>query len=59
MTIREILDTPITEIWSVLSPFVIGYSIFSVVIFLLAFSFIGYVAVQVFKGHRNFNKRRK
>ncbi|MGG1547119.1 hypothetical protein ABE347_06465 [Bacillus paralicheniformis] len=53
------LVTTISEILNALSPFIIGYLIFSVVLFVFVFSFIIFVAIQVIKGHREFEKRRK
>lgn len=59
MTIKDILNTPISEMWSTISPFAIGYLIFFVLFFILVLSFIGYVFVQIFKGHKKFNKMKK
>lgn len=59
MTIKDILDTPISEMWDAVSPFAIGYLIFYGLMMLAVLSFIGFVFVQVIKGHREFNKRRK
>ncbi|TWM95172.1 hypothetical protein CHCC14600_4247 [Bacillus licheniformis] len=53
------LVTIISEILNALSPFIIGYLIFSVVLFVFVFSFIIFVVIQVIKGHREFEKRRK
>ncbi|OIS80668.1 hypothetical protein A4A38_05655 [Bacillus licheniformis] len=53
------LVTTISEILNALSPFILGYLIFSVVLFVFVFSFIIFVAIQVIKGHRGFEKRRK
>ncbi|ARW41672.1 MULTISPECIES: hypothetical protein [Bacillus] len=53
------LATTISEILNALSPFIIGYLIFSVVLFVFVFSFIIFVAIKVIKGHREFEKRRK
>lgn len=57
MTIRDILDTPISKIWSAISPFVIGYLIFFGVFFVLVLSFIIFDFVKDIKGHRDFKKR--
>lgn len=59
MTIKDILDTPITEMWSAISPFAIGYLIFFGIMLVLVLSFIGFVFVQIIKGHREFDKLRK
>ena len=50
MTIKDILDTPINEMWSAISPFAIGYLIFFAVFF---------VFIKIIKGHKEFDKRRK
>lgn len=57
MTLKNILDTPISEMWNAISPFAIGYLIFFGVFFVVVLSFIIFVFIQVFKGHRDFNKR--
>lgn len=55
MSIKDILDTPIGEMWNVVSGFVTGYLIFFAIFFLLVLLFIVYVSTQVFKGHKDFN----
>lgn len=59
MTIKDILDTPINEMWSAISPFAIGYLIFFAVFFVLVLSFIIFVFIKIIKGHKEFDKRRK
>jgi hypothetical protein len=59
MTIKDILDTPISEMWSAISPFAIGYLIFYGIMMLVVLSFIVFVFIKVIKGHREFDKRRK
>jgi len=58
MTIKDIFDTPIEELWGTVSGFVTGYLIFFAVFFVIVLSFIIYVATKVFKGHRDFNRQR-
>lgn len=59
MTIKDILDTPISEMWDAISPFAVGYLIFFGVFFVLVLSFIVFVFIKVIKGHREFVERRK
>lgn len=59
MTIKDIFDTPISELWNTVSPFAIGYLIFFGIFSLLVLSFIIFVFIKVMKGHRKFEKRRK
>jgi hypothetical protein len=54
MTIKDIFDTPISELWGIASGFVTGYLIYFSIFFFLVMSFIVYVAFNVFKGHREF-----
>lgn len=59
MTIKDIFDTPINEMWSVISPFAIGYLIFFGLFFVAVISFIIFVAVKIIKGHREFERMQK
>lgn len=59
MTIKDIIDTPINDLWNTISPFAMGYMIFFTIFFILVLSFIAYVFVKVIKGHKEFEKRRK
>lgn len=59
MSIKDIFDTPIDELWSIISGFVSGYLLFPTVFFIIVASFIIYVASDVFKRHRDFIKQRK
>lgn len=55
MTLRDIFDTPISELWNMVSPWATGYLVFVVLMFAVLATFIIFVAVRVFKGHRKFN----
>jgi uncharacterized protein (DUF2062 family) len=59
MTIKDILDTPISEMWETLSPFVIGYLLIYGLIFVLALSFIVFVFISIIKGRKESKKIRK
>jgi hypothetical protein len=55
VTIKDILDTPISDMWNAINLFVIFFGFF----FLLVLSFIGFVYIIIIKGHKEFEKRRK
>lgn len=59
MTIKDIFDTPISELWNMVSPFAIGYLIFFGVFFVLVLSFIIFTFIKVMKGHKEFEEMRK
>lgn len=56
MTIKDILDTPISEMWDAISPYAIGLSIIVAVFFVIVLSFIisGYVRMK--KRRKDFDK---
>jgi hypothetical protein len=59
MTIKDILNTPVSEVWESIRPFVVGYLAFYTVFFVLVSSFIFYVFIKVIKANREFDKRKK
>ena len=59
MTIKDIFNTPISQLWSAVSPFVIGYFIVYGILFLAALSFIIYVFVRIIKGSKKFDKKKE
>jgi nitrate/nitrite-specific signal transduction histidine kinase len=59
MTIKDILNTPVSDVWDFIRPFVVGYLAFYTVFFVLVSSFIFYVFIKVIKPHREFDKRKK
>lgn len=58
MTIKDIFDTPISELWEMASGFVTDYLIFYYIFFLLVASLIMYASFNVFNRHKKFNKKR-
>ena len=57
MTIKDVLDTPIIELWDAISPYAIGLFIIIVVLFVIVISFIisGYIRMK--KRRKDFDKR--
>jgi uncharacterized membrane protein len=56
LTIKDILNTPINEMWRAISPFAIGYLIFFCVVSVVVISFIIFVFIQIIKGHKELNR---
>ena len=59
MTIKDILDTPISEMWNGIAPYAIVYLIIFGVVTVIAVSFIVWVFINIIKGRRRTNNRRK
>lgn len=63
MTIREastkLVDTPIRDMWDIISPFIYGYFFVYGILFLVVLGFIIYVFTRIMSGHREMRMNRK
>lgn len=58
MTIKDIFNTPISQLWGAVSPFVTVYFIVFGILFLATLSFIIYVFVKIIKANKEFDKKK-
>lgn len=58
MTIKDIPNTPLSEIWDAVSVFATAYFIFFGIVFVFVIAFFIYVFRFILKEQRDFEKRR-